>query len=88
LVACLQNNEIFKGGEMEWISVEKRLPEDASNVIIAIDKINDMDGLIYHFRVYLGWYGNDRKNWYIDSIPVKHPIKVTHWMPLPEPPVK
>ena len=54
-----------------WISVKDRLPEQYSYVIA-------FTGLEVMEAFYDGWrFGCTSKS---------HPISVTHWMPLPEPP--
>lgn len=55
----------------EWISVKDRMPEQYSYVIV-------FTGLEVTEAFYDGWrFGCTSKS---------HPISVTHWMPLPEPP--
>jgi hypothetical protein len=58
---------------MEWISVEDRLPEPYETVIVAggVGFINKSGT----WRTPLGLDGTRDIQW-----------KVTHWMPLPEPP--
>lgn len=58
--------------QIEWISVEERLPEKQANFLIADDK--------GHMEIAL-W--TKQFGWFSGSNRVK---KVTHWMPLPEPP--
>lgn len=62
----------------KWISVEERLPEKYTPVVIAYkDSWGDMDsatGVI-----------SDRETWFGCGISID-PKSVTHWMPLPEPP--
>lgn len=70
----------------DWISVEDRLPDDDETVLI-------FDGN----NVYVGGYGyvlsrrkKDKKKWYMhnqDWDGMSAESKVTHWMPLPAPPV-
>lgn len=61
----------------DWISVDERLPEKSGEYIIAApisDKI---------LVTVLGFYGV----WFErQSGELKDQTKVTHWMPLPEPP--
>ena len=56
----------------EWISVSERLPEKQANFLIADDKGNMEIAL---WTKQFGWFSGSNR--------VK---KVTHWMPLPEPP--
>ena len=63
----------------KWISVEERLP----------DEWRDNSGELVNYLIYMPEYGVDVGNY---ALPVKTwlcmgvPRKVTHWMPLPEPP--
>lgn len=63
----------------KWISVEERLP----------DEWRDNSGELVNYLIYMPEYGVDVGNY---ALPVKTwicmgaPCKVTHWMPLPEPP--
>lgn len=62
-----------------WISVEERLPEEWRK----------HDGDLVNYLIFMPDYGVDIGNY---AKPVKKwicmgvPCKVTHWMPLPEPP--
>jgi len=65
--------------KQEWISVKDRLPERT---------VPPHDVLVYHdlncgMFVDRAWYSHDKKQW-CSAIGMK--LKVTHWMPLPEPP--
>jgi hypothetical protein len=67
----------------EWVSVEDGLPEIDKTVI-------GFDGshLGIYQRVYIdheGWFWGICYNIY-DDAEVDDDYKVTHWMPLPEPP--
>lgn len=61
------------GGIMEWISVEDRLPEEKTPVLVAntfgVDIAFAQEGF-----------------WYTQYDECK--VHVTHWMPLPDPPYK
>ena len=59
---------------MEWIKVEDRLPEAGVNVFIY-----ESDGMME-----IGEYNVDH---WIESIEYRLRYDVTHWMPLPEPPI-
>ena len=56
----------------EWVSVEERLPEEKQRVIVRCERVGTSVGWIL-------W-----GNWMTDIGPGAG--KVTHWMPLPEPP--
>jgi hypothetical protein len=67
----------------EWISVNDRLPEANTNVFTTVL----FDGLyvaslcvVAQFESKYKWWNKD-----IDKI---HPIEVSHWMPLPSPPIQ
>lgn len=66
--------------ERDWISVEDRLPEDRSNVLVVA---------YWHERwgVYMGWCAPERAEWSVHvGIGDRDDVAVTYWMPLPEPP--
>lgn len=63
-----------------WISVEDRLPEDAQNYIICV---LEGDGTKH---VTTGTYDWRYKMWSDEVGGIWEPQRVTHWMPLPEPP--
>lgn len=66
--------------ERDWISVEDRLPEDRSDVLVVA---------YWHERwgVYMGWCAPERAAWSVHiGIGDRNDVAVTHWMPLPEPP--
>ena len=73
-IAELENtvNKMFKRiTERAWISVKDRLPEESGNYIVYCEIA---DGTIVITLNYShGWF-------------IKKPDKVTHWMPLPQPP--
>ena len=65
---------------VKWISVKERLPEDNERVLVYHD-----DGMI-RFGINKGGFAD-----VVSSLYLKHNhrtcfSKVTHWMPLPEPP--
>lgn len=67
----------------KWISVEDRLPEKEGNYIVAEKKGN---GETYVTERGLLHWANGPSwclSWQEQYV---HEIKVTHWMPLPEPP--
>ena len=60
----------------EWISVKNRLPEDICPVLVALEGLN----IAFH-----GFY-QDEKWWKVGAGTRPFTQKVTHWMPLPQPP--
>lgn len=78
---------------MEWISVEDRLPVgDKENLIICLDYISDF-GHPYtsNEAQSIAFYSNG--HWWDAAFPEAHKedniiADVTHWQPLPEPPIK
>jgi len=63
---------------VNWISVKERLPEKSGSYLVAIKR-------------YSGRYRVERKQylagyWTMKRDEVALSEKVTHWMPLPEPP--
>lgn len=67
--------------ESKWIPVSKALPKKEEIVQITIDSS-------YYPRPYvdMGFYKVETKKWYWSDKEDKNPsIKVTAWMPLPEP---
>lgn len=65
----------------EWISVEDRLPEPNTNVLIYVFFHNQ-------WQIVKGWLSYCDKKFHISNsdYPSLTDIPVTHWMPLPEPP--
>jgi len=70
----------------EWISVEDRLPDLETDVLVWLvksycKKAVATAGLFYDVGSaepeWMGWESEE---------PFRHGWKVTHWMPLPEPP--
>ena len=59
-----------------WIDVTQQLPDDDTCVLIALD-----DG-----EVWTGYHDGDDGWHYVSSDPLES--RVTHWMDLPNPPVK
>ena len=66
----------------DWINVEERLPEDCRHVIVCLLGISTLVGHYNHGKAKwrLGLETKDRKDGGV--------VPVTHWMPLPEPPVE
>ena len=65
----------------EWISVEDRLPEYSDDEFA--DAVLVTDGFVQHMAYFVG--GEWR---FAESGEIKEPMwyRITHWMPLPEPP--
>jgi hypothetical protein len=62
---------------MKWISVDDKLPENCSHVLICLLGIS----------VFVGHYNHGKKLWRMGlDIRSKDYVAVTHWMPLPDPP--
>ena len=59
-----------------WISVKDRLPEMCTDVIVCNE----------NGRVYSAWYNYGDNSWLYAFTAEIITHKVTHWMPLPEPP--
>ena len=59
----------------EWISVEDRLPEDNDEVLT-----------FSLGEVFVTRYWKLTSQWLASDARATHLAKVTHWMPLPEPP--
>ena len=60
----------------EWISVKDRLPENICPVLVVLEGIS---------TAFNGWY-HDGKWWTAGAGTRPFTQKVTHWMPLPQPP--
>lgn len=68
-------------GKQKWISVNDRLPENISHVLI-FSNVSVKTGYAYYINN--DWlYLTNQENFWISKQP--H-IEITHWMPLPEPP--
>ena len=85
----------------EWISVKERLPEvPEGEIFVRVLGYYDPDGIEYSstnceiLRFYvkndyfphIGWHSDDLA--YIFETFIDYSIGLTHWMPLPEPPVE
>lgn len=70
---------------MEWISVKDSLPEKNKNVLLFM-KNNT------HSWVQIGISDDFYPSWFVcdaclDHVEINFDELVTHWMPLPEPPI-
>lgn len=63
----------------EWTSVEERLPNKEGEYLCFVK------GHGIRIRKFADWIRNSRMRWWSNGAETK---KVTHWMPLPEPPNK
>ena len=70
-----EQSKVVESDQFKWISVKDRLPE--ANVLV-LCRWDDFEGSYYGFARY-----QQHGSWYVanEGMP-----KVTHWMPLPEPP--
>ena len=59
-----------------WIPVEERMPEEGKNVLIFVKCMNNLWHTEVDWRIGGCWFNNAETDW----------NKITHWMPLPEPP--
>ena len=83
-------DEIDELKKHEWTSVNDRLPEDEGYYLVRV-YYSDIEHCA--FEVY-GWYKGSFIYWAggmelpvgINTHGENIPMKVTHWMPLPEPP--
>jgi hypothetical protein len=66
----------------KWISVNDRLPVRTCEGHKAQRFLVCMDGRIMDIMIYM----YDEKYWTDDGQPHVHNSRITHWMPIPEPP--
>jgi hypothetical protein len=59
--------------QSEWISVEERLPETETSVLVCTER----------GYIFLSWASNEDVFWFYNE---NEDDRVTHWQPLPEPP--
>ena len=71
------NRTTLKESKMEWISVKDRLPDIDNEYIVALDFLEVKSTTMNFMSMPSKWYT-------MSSIDVSK--RVTHWMPLPEPP--
>jgi hypothetical protein len=69
---------------MEWISVNKQLPKIDGQSSIYCLVFDAYWGMVVRpfNEAHLCWDGEDGDDYYTDAVGGK----ITHWMPLPEPP--
>ena len=71
----------------KWIDVNERLPERDGETVLCYVKNSSTDG-----ETYVTGCIQQRKHWFLQTCNIgvatfpNHYWKVTHWMPLPEPP--
>ncbi len=71
----------------EWIDVNERLPERDGETVLCYVKNSSTEG-----ETYVTGCIQQRKHWFLQTCNIgvatfpNHYWKVTHWMPLPEPP--
>ena len=72
---------------MEWISIKEKLPEykKGTTQIVIVSGIEDGERYVYYAEIHA--YGKKKTADNIFSVPGWSRMNVTHWMPLPEPPV-
>lgn len=73
---------------MNWVSVNERLPEDGQGVLVYLA----VDGIFTRKGLEIGHYDTSEPHfsggwWVGDGIWLDNENLVTHWMPLPPPPV-
>lgn len=74
-----------------WVSVNDRLPEraglmhDESEYVLVCEDLSDITGLSGHQNVSVCGYTANGWDRY-DCFGTIDPERITHWMPLPEPP--
>lgn len=59
--------------QSKWISVEERLPETETSVLVCTER----------GYIFLSWASNEDVFWFYNE---DEDDRVTHWQPLPEPP--
>jgi hypothetical protein len=71
---------------MEWIDIKNKSPEYQEGMIqtVIVSGIDNGERYVYYAEVHA--YGKKEKAEDIFSVPGWSKMKVTHWMPLPNPP--
>lgn len=78
-----QNKELREALETKWINVKDRLPEEGGRYWCYVEGYGDLG--VYHYQWNCSYDPHDNKFWdrHLDN-----GDKATHWMPLPESPIK
>lgn len=77
--------EALEAAHPKWISVKDRLPEDNLNVLVYA--IGDNENSVIAMTGYTHkMYGYNIEGWRSPWQYFFYEYKITHWMPLPEPP--
>ncbi len=72
----------------EWISVQDRLPEHGATVLTYSPRGRMRVAQAYIPSTILGSYYDPKECWWNLGGNAGKFVKVTHWMPLPEPPLE
>jgi len=76
----------------EWISVTDQMPQEGVRCIIATRipgrHVIDGEPKDGHEIDFGEWAGDRWKRFAIPCVSIMHPSMVSHWMPLPETPVR
>ena len=67
----------------DWISVEERLPAQSGNYLICF-RCRGSDAEEVYVSSTFCYAEGESPRW--DAQVIRDDIKITHWMPLPEPP--
>ena len=68
----------------KWISVKARLPDDSDELVLVIASGKFRNTTLDESFELACYYKDD--GWVLESYPDMENVRVTHWMPLPEPP--
>ena len=60
-----------------WIKTKEKLPKHCNLVFVATFDVKNEE-----FLYYVGWYDENRKEWYLDDN--GYTEDVAFWMPIPE----
>lgn len=84
-LALQEHLERKETAKPKWVSVEERLPADDENVLVyAIG--NNEDSVVAMTGYTHNMYGYNIEGWRAPWQYFFYEYKITHWMPLPEPP--